>query len=213
MTPRPPEPLPGAVRFAALAAVALGALVSFSAARELPLVLASADLDTPELDLGPFRAFVVDEKTVRDAGKAAFRAQLSAIESMKGTRSVILLALSTSAALVFVAGLRLRWPGGIARRGVARLLGVSAAVSALLRTLDGAQALVIVRRGTAALDRVLASSASPELQLPPGLNVALYSALSVGLTVTVVGLFLALGAYFRSARITELFANLDRQTE
>ena len=205
--------LPTPVRYATLAAIALGAIVSFSAARELPLVIASPTIDTPEMDLGPFKALVSDEKTVREAGKAAFRAQLTAIESMRLSRSIILLALSTSAALVFVAALRIRWPGGVTRRGVSKLLGVSAVASALLRTLDGAQLLVIVRRGIVALDKVIARSAATELQMPVELNLAIYSAVSIALTVFVVALFLLLGAYFRSSRVQDVFAALDREAE
>ncbi len=206
----PEGPLPTGIRVATMIALVFGAMVSFGAVRDLPLTVNAGASDMPEVSLGPFKALVKDEKVYLAAMRASFRAQMSAMEAMQTSRVLILAALSTSASLVFISALRLRWPAGARRGSIARLLAGASVATAVLRTLDGAQLLAIARKGVLASEKVLAASGVPELQSPEGVNVAVTSALSVAMTAVTVASFLALGAYFRAARPTQLFATLDR---
>src|SRR5688572_20028561 len=58
----------------------------------------------------------------REAFKAMALAQLAAYESMKGSRTAILLGLWAVSALVFVSALRMMRPRGAPREGVRRVL-------------------------------------------------------------------------------------------
>lgn len=209
----PPEHLPGPLRAATMAALVLSSLVAFGAVRDLPMALNAATLEMPDIELGPLKSLVKNERVYLDAMRASFRAQMTALEGMQAVRVVILTCLSTSAALVLVSALRLRWPAGARRSAIARLLTGASLATAVLRTLDGAQLLVVVRKGVAASEKVLQRSGIPEMQAPEGVNVAVSSALSVATTLATVAAFLVLSSYFRSDKARGVFTALDRDVE
>lgn len=206
----PPRPvLPGPLRFALLALVTVGALVSFGAARDVSMVLTinspapveGSEAALPGLGLSP------------QAQRAVWLAMVSglrgAVASMTGSRVVIAMLLSSAASLVFVLALRLRWTTMGVRTPLAVLLGRVAVAAAVLRTLDGAQQLAIARTTAEEVSKALQREAVPEAQAVGELVVAAYSAVSIGWTVAVVALFLGLGRYVASDRAREAFARAD----
>lgn len=202
--------LPNPVRYATLATLALGAIVSFGALQ------------------GIGRAFTIDEMDVRagetpflnkltpnpEAYAAAQRAQgvafRNSLENMRWLRVAVLFGLSSAAALVFVSALRLRWPSGIHRARLATLLSRAALGAAVLRTLDGAQELVIVRAVATAWDKTLAEHHVEAADA--GVTTPVLSAASVTTTLVVTGLFVLASNYFRSERIQQTFVLIDRNT-
>lgn len=124
----------------------------------------------------------------------------------------LLLILAVSLSFTFVCALRVLRPSGLPREGVRKLLGGSALVSALLRTVEGAaQAALSLRvaRGLSSLigqpgwdDRAFVSAR-------PYLTQALVG-WSVFQTVAVAGSVLLVAQYFRSARAREWAAVQDR---
>ena len=107
--------------------------------------------------------------------------------------------------IVFVTSLQIRWSLEAPASALARRLGVAALVSAVLRTLDGAQQLVIVRRAAEANGRALLGSGSPDAETVASVTRALVSVVSVGWTLLIVALFVALGTYFRSPKVLTTF--------
>ncbi len=144
-----------------------------------------------------------------EALRAQLRATLATVEGMRWPRIAVLVLLSSAAGMVFVAALRLRWPRGEPRLGVSALLSRAALGAAVLRTLDGAQDLIISRAAAAAFEKVLRAQ-QPELAQAN--SVVMASVASVGTTVVVAGLFIALANYFQSERIQQTFQLIDRNT-
>ncbi len=204
-----PSPLPGALRLALLLAVALGGLVSFGAARDVSMALAvdapapmeGSEATLPGLGLSP------------EAQRAVWLAMISglrgALASMSSSRIVIAMLLSSAASLVFVLALRLRWSSQGPRLIVAGLFGRVAIAAAVLRTLDGAQQLVIARTTAEEIGKALVREAVPEAQALAEMVVTAYSALTIGWTVLVVGLFVGLSRYVTSERVREVLARAD----
>lgn len=185
-----PAPYPTLFRVTLLGAVALGALVSFSAAQGVGLsaMAGAVPPDGGEVKLGWLAGVTPYAKQQEAAMKASRKATFGAIESMGAARVVILLGLSATASMVFLGALFIRWSLRAPRTAIARLVGGAAFGAALFRTLDGAQELVIHRRA--------AEAKVPDVGLDSGLG--LVSAVSVGWTAFVVALFVLLGTYFRS---------------
>jgi hypothetical protein len=210
-------PPPYGMRVFAMVAAAIGALVSWGAARDVALALSMPGRDLPEVDLRAWKPFLADpaqEEALKAAVRASMQAQASVIESMQTSRVAILIILSGAATMVFVTALRLRWPGGIPRPGVAKFLGGAAFTAAVLRTLDGAQELVIVQRAAAATERALAvASTTTERPVPEGFATAFSFVWSVGFTAAVVIAFTLFGAYFRSQKTNDVLSKLDRHLE
>lgn len=193
-----PAPYPPLFRVLLLGAVALGALVSFSAAQGVGLsaMAGAAPPDGGEVKLGWLAGVTPYAKEQEAAMKASRKATFAAIESMGAARVVILLGLSAAASMVFLGALFIRWSLRAPRTAIARLVGGTAFGAALFRTLDGAQELVIHRRAAEAGMKVLVAAKVPDVGLDSGLG--LVSFVSVGWTAFVVALFVLLGTYFRS---------------
>jgi hypothetical protein len=200
------------VRIATLAVVTLGAMVSWTSARDVYIALEAPGSDLPELDGTSMRFLTPEQQPIfKDALKASVRAQLSAIEGMQRSRVAILILLSMAATMVFTAALRLRWNLGGGRIFVTKQLGVAAVVCAVLRTLDGAQELAIVGQAFGAAEKVFEKTPLPGPQLPVEIYRTLGQAASIGFTVFVVACFLLAGGYLRSARVQQIFAGYDAQ--
>jgi hypothetical protein len=200
--------LPTPLRYATLATLTLGVLVSFGAVQGMRMAVFADELDSSAGETPFLNTLTPNPEAFSAAQRAQGAAMRSTISGMRWPRAGILFGLSAAAAMVFVSALRLRWPSGVRRHGVAQLLGRSAVVAAVLRTLDGAQELVIVRASVAAYEKVLVDR-SVELA-NAGATMTLFSGASVVTTALVTSLFLLAANYFRSERILQTFELLDR---
>lgn len=140
--------------------------------------------------------------------------ELLALEQMREPRMVVLFALALACSLGFVASTRLLRPAGLPREGVRKILVWALVLAAALRTIDGAQAAVVYRSAAGVLRRGLTvppsvTEAAAEqmrgLVAPTAVGVAILQ------TALVVGPFLLLSQYFRSARVKEWVAHADAQ--
>ena len=204
MSPSPPSPR--VFRILLWVAIGLGALVSLSAAQESAVAMSVEGLSPKEVSLGPLAGVLSLSKEQLAALRAQERATLSAIESMAVPRAVVLGFLAASTLVVFVTALQIRWSPETPPASLARRMGTVAIASAILRTLDGAQQLVIVRRAAEANGRALLGSGTPDIETAIGVTRALVSVVSVGWTALIVGLFVVLGTYFRSPKVLGVFA-------
>ncbi len=200
-----PAPYPVLFRVALLAAITAGALQSFAAAQGVGLVAMASDAPpAPEVNLGWLAQLTPYAREQEEAVKASYRARLNAINDLGRSRVIILLGLSAATSMLFLGALFLRWSSAAPAATFARMLGRSAIVSALLRTIDGAQDLVIARRSAEAMERALRAANVPDEYVSAGHATTLLSAVSVGWTFAVVGVFVLLGTYFRSAAVRSL---------
>jgi len=199
-----PAPFPFLFRVALLAAITVGALVSFSAAQGIGASALASSTAPAEVKLAWLAGVAPYAKEQEAALVASHRATMGAIEGMGAARVVILLALSATASMVFMGALFLRWSANAPRAGIARLLGTAALASAIFRTLDGAQELVISRRAAEAGIKVLIAANVPDAAAGSGFTLGVISTVSVLWTAFVVGLFLVLGSYFRSDTVRGL---------
>ena len=195
-------PLPTGLRRVTLAALVLSGMLGFGAAGAMTQLF---DPPAPsELDFAQ-----VEPQVYRDAMKAMGLAQLSALESMKGSRTAILLGLWVMSALTFVSSLRMLRPRGAPREGVRRVLGTALLVTAVLRVLDGAQSAAAATRAGRAFDKVMAASNEIPGGWPEGLWAAAWTALSIGMTFVVGGSLLLMARYFRSDSVRDTTSKLD----
>jgi hypothetical protein len=184
-----------------LVALAAGLMVSISSVQEAALAMSVESFTPPEFSLGPFRDVLPFAKEQEAALKAQEQATLGAIESMAGPRVAVASLLAAAAMLVFLTAAQIRWSTERAHVRLARRLGVLGLVAAALRTLDGAQQLVIVRHAAEAHGKVLLESKLPDAEATAAATRMLISVASVGWTIVVVGVFFVVSSYFRSANV------------
>jgi hypothetical protein len=125
-----------------------------------------------------------------EAAKAFVDAQLRAVEPMRETRTLILIALTFASSLCFVAAARFLRPGPLSREAMQRLLARTALATAVLRTLDGAQQAVVARNAARLAGRALleAQGASEEaIAAAAPLVSPMMVGMAVVLTVILVG--------------------------
>jgi len=215
----PPGPrLPRSVRLAALLCFVLASLTLLSSLQDLTL-LATLDQLRDELARPgaavPARRFGLDsEVQVR-----ALQTQLSALEPLRTSRSLVLVGLAGACFLcIGAAGHLVRRAGPLPREGMRQLLGRAALVAAFLRTVDGAQLTVVWQRmgqvGAELVDRVPAVAQLEDPALIQQLQTSLpsfFAAAAIVHTVLVAGGFLALAQYFRSERVRQLVAAQEPQ--
>ncbi len=203
-------PLPTGLKRVTFIALVLAGMLGFGAAQGMTALY---DPPSPsELDfsrLQPLPGLEKQPDLYQEALKAMALAQISAFESMRGSRTAILLGLWAVSALVFVSSLRMMRPRGAPREGVRRLLATTTLITAVLRTLDGAQAAAVARRAGAAFDRVLAKSTEIPGGWPEGLWATGFAGLSMLMSLVIGGGLLMLSRYYRSARVRELTLQLD----
>jgi hypothetical protein len=186
------------VKRVTLGALAFAALLGFGSVHGLADVLAPQDVDLSRVEL---------PEGYREALKAAALAQLSAYEAMRGSRTLLLIGLWAMSAFVFVAALRMLRPRGALRDGVRKVLGSALLITAVLRTLEGAQSAAVARKAGRALDRALTER--PDLIQPLFSSEQAALVLSVAFSFVVTGGLLLLSRYFRSPRVGEVCAGLD----
>lgn len=202
--------LPNPVRYATMAALALGAIVSFGAVSNLMMTISIEEFDVSRAETPTLNKLQLNPAAWGTAQRAQAVAYRNAIEGMRWPRAGTLLGLASAAALVFVSALRLRWPTGVGRARLSTLLARAAVATAIFRTLEGAEELVIVRAAGAAFERSLVEQGvDPALA---GSNLGVLTALSVLTTAAVVGMFLGAASYFTSVRIQQTFELIDRNT-
>ncbi len=200
--------LPNPLRYATLATLTLGAMVSCGSVQGMRLAFGTDEMDVTAGETPFFNKFTPNPEAYAAAQRAQGVAIRNSIEGMRWPRAAILFVLSGAAAMVFVSAMRLRWPSGVQRVGLARLLSNAALVAAVLRTLDGAQELVIVRAAVAAYEKTLAEH---HVDLAgAGATMAVFSGASVVTTVVVTALFVVASNYFKSERIVQTFELIDR---
>ncbi len=188
-------------RFALLLALASGVLISAWAFQEAAVAFSIEQLKIPQPTLGPFARLVPYAKEQELALQAQERARFSAIEGMSTPRGLSQGLLSLCGLLMFLGAAQIRWAGETPWVGLADRLAWICRGGAVLRTLAGAQDLVIVRRATEASARVLEKAAIPDAQVMGEFTRLLVTVISVGWMVVVVGLLVGLGAYFRNPEV------------
>jgi hypothetical protein len=157
------------------------------------------------------------EPAVLERMERVAQAQISALEPMREPRSLVLGALAVTCAFAFVAAGRMLRPAGLSREGMRRLLGGAAIIAALLRTIDGAQWLVVVKRTNAAAVDLLSlqfkAMPPPVADLMGTLFPHLLPALVLAHTFFIAGAFVVLGRYFHSERVRAAVTAQDGPTE
>jgi hypothetical protein len=198
--------LPVRVRRITLAVIALSGLVGSAAAQHIGHVVEIESFRNVKPPISPFWE---SNKTAVVAAKAKHEAHTNGLESMRGSRGFILLALTVACSLTFVAALRMLRPAGAAREGARRLLVSTAIACAVLRTMDGAQMAALASKAGAAWDKVMSGSDIPGGYLD-GLEQSVQSATAIGFTVLIAGAFVAVASYFRSDSLRQQIEAADR---
>jgi hypothetical protein len=151
----------------------------------------------------------------RESNEHLLHAQFSALEPMREPRIFLLATLAVVCAFVFVAAARMLRPGGLPREGMRRLLGGAAILAAILRTIEGAQWMVVVDHMSSALVKgpfpAWQDAATIELiqRFAPTVLAAGY----IGMTAVIAGGFILLGQYFRSERVRQVVTAQDGPAE
>lgn len=203
-------PLPKGLKRVTFVALVLSGMLGFGAAQGMTALYdppAPSELDFSKVK--PLPGLESQPELYREAFKAMALAQISAFESMRASRTIILLGLWAVSAFVFVSSLRMLRPRGAPRESVRRLLTTSTLISAVLRTLDGAQAAAVARRAGAAFDRVLSKSTELPGGWPDGLWATGFAGMSMLMSLVVGGGLLLLSRYYRSDRVRDVTLQLD----
>lgn len=211
--PRQPVPTPPRMRNAALLCIFLCTFVGLYSAMEA-FTVGDLSRRSPQIrkDAGGLSSMFGDPEMIA----AMTEAQLSALEGMSGSRTLILGALTVCCMVAWVSGTRLIRPDGLPREGIRRMLAGSLILAAVLRTVDGAQMAVVVQRAMkAGLPHMseLPGTDPGAAQLARELMPAMAIGMSVALTAAVAGAFLLLGQYFRSESVKQVVALQDEQLE
>ncbi len=146
------------------------------------------------------------QRTLWLAGQTGMR---SAVAAMSPWRAVACVLLALACFAVVVQTFRLRFVSTSA--AFALQLSRAATLAAILRTVDGAQNLVISRRMADLMSESMISQGIDQAQTIGSFTLAATSFGSVAWSAFVVGCFLALGAYFRSDGLKELLARAARE--
>jgi hypothetical protein len=150
-----------------------------------------------------------DQERIDSAAQKEPQVLASTLESMRDVRALTLISLSIACALTFVGASRMLKPFGLPREGVRRLLAGSALAAGILRTIDGAQWAVVVKRQAALLASAFASlpSNTDEAKVfrtfaPVIPAMSLFG--SVLWTLIMAGAFLLVSQYFRSETVRRI---------
>jgi hypothetical protein len=198
--------MPKGLRRIAMIALVLSMLVGFGAVQELIALIDPPQFDFTMVQPPPFME--AEQALYREAITAFYTAQIGAFQAMKGSRTLILLGLAFTTALVTAAAMKILMPLGSRVDGANRL-GIAALISAVFRTLDGAQQAAVARRAGGAFDRVLAKSHEIPGGWPEGLATMGNTAAMITLSFLVGGGLLTMSLYFRSERVKTTLASLD----
>ena len=213
--PDGPAKLPAAIRNVSILCMGFSAAVGFFSISELLSLVNVGEAPRSAVRLpGPFGT---------EPFQRALEAQLSALESMRVARALILASLGVASALNLVAASRLIAPRGWRRvnqtapalpRAAMRRLVVSSSIAvAVLRTLDGAQIAVVARRVGEAMGRSAAALPGFASANPSAVEAKLRSwaiAVAVMQTAAVVASYAFFSQYFRRSKVRNALAALDQ---
>lgn len=198
--------LPASLRWANTFAVVIGMQIAVASIIDFRVAL---NIDDPELFSGDethFSALQPSAAGQREILLAQRSGMQSAITSIRPWRLATEALLAVSGIAVFVLGLRIR-TATEGRAELAVMLGRAAIAAAALRTIDGAQNLVITR-SVANFGKDVFSKSPPTL--PDGVTLEHLTLImqvpavgSVGLSFFVVSVFMGLATYFGSERLRD----------
>jgi hypothetical protein len=193
----PASPLPTSYRWALVAAVVIGFQVSLAAAFD---VQAALNHDEPPPMGGSEAAFPglgLNPLAQRELVLAAASGHQSALEAMLPWRMGTSLLLALTSGLVFILGMRLR-VSQESRPNVAHQLGTAAIAAAVLRSIDGAENLVIMRTMLAEVGKAIVKEGVADATAVADVATFVFSVSSAAWTLAVVAAFMTMGSYFRS---------------
>lgn len=183
-------------------AIGLSAMVGLGAAGSMAEVI---DLEQI-VEAGPPKSVPFGEMFYsKQALAAQYHAQIGGLESMRTSRVVVEVLLSTLAAMSLVSAIRLLRPAGVPREGVRKMLGLTALGCAILRTIDGAQSTALAKKVGLAIDKAMVESNPPGGYVDGVASVAAPMMSMIFTVIFVVG-FLAVFAYFGSAGVRAITA-------
>ena len=189
------SPLPGSYRWALVAAVVIGFQVALSAAFDVQAAL-NHDVPPPLSD-SAYPGLGLSPLAQRNLMLAASSGYQSALSAMMPWRAITSALLAAAAGLVFIMAMRMRVsPEG--RAGAAFWLGRAALASAVMRSIDGAENLVIVRTMMDQVSKAIVVEGVAEAAAAGAVGSVLGSVMTGGWTLVMVAAFVTLGNYFRS---------------
>ncbi len=188
--------LPGSYRWAVTLAVIVGFQVALSAGFDIDEAL---HVDSPSL-MGEETALVgtgLTPQAQRQVWLAKRSGYQTAVTGMLPWRLVSSGLLAAGAGLVFIFAMRLRLAAE-GRARAAELLGFAAIGAAFLRSIDGAQNLVIARTVATETGRVLIAEGIQDAQLAASALSTASTVISIAWSLLMVAIFMSLAGYFRS---------------
>jgi hypothetical protein len=199
------NPLSPLLRVALLACVLLSGIEGLAAANEA-LTVSQVSSDSVEQEAG-----------AKDFAHELNRALIRAEKGFGDSRAALLTLEALACAFVFVVSLRMFRPGPLPRDGIRRLVVWGTGAAAFLRTMDGAQEAVLMRRAVSAWLTLPGASwpgmsAESFAQARPMLP-SMASSVAAGLTAATAGLFALLCVYFASQGVKALVASPDPKLE
>lgn len=205
--------VPASYRWATLLAVIISFQVALASLREL------GDATHPETSSSIIAPFLNGMHLSGDAfmnwKMAASSGELSALTGLKPWRAVTLTFLAMVSGLIFFLSMRLRM-GARHRERTALLLSRAAVAAAIIRVIDSAQFLVIVRSGLSQglatfKDSTFVEGVSGD-QLVQIWTDAISAAL-LGPSVLVLAIFVGLSSYFSSDRVIAGLRSLEKEEQ
>ena len=191
------SPLPRSYRWALVAAVVLGFQVSLAAAFDVQAALNYAEPPPMGGSEAAFPGLGLSPIAQRQLVLAAASGHQSALEAMLPWRTATSLLLAVASGLVFILGMRLR-VSQESRVNTAHQLGAVALASAVLRSIDGAENLVIMRTMMGEVGKAILQEGVADANVVASVATSVFSVASVAWTLVVVAGFMTLGNYFRS---------------
>jgi hypothetical protein len=191
-------------RWALVVAVVMGVQVALSSVSD---AYAAINLDSPPVIVDNFAApeTGLSAEAQRAVWLAGISGERSAIHNMQGWRVGTMVLLAIAAALVAIQAFRLRFSEHAAE--LAHMLGHFATAAAIIRTIDGAQNLVITRVMAAEVSTALIAQNLKDAELAASMLRAMFATGSVMRSLLVVAVFVALSSFFRSERLAKLLAS------
>jgi hypothetical protein len=200
--------LPLWVRVLALAAMTLGIIVSWASWQNALEAYSVERLSVTPL---PSTALLsgTEGENLRSALEIMKSAHLSAVESMRWPRLMVLMALCLTAMAAGLSALRVRWPFFGKRSDAAQIAAFGALASTILRALDGAQQLAIAKRTAPALAKAMALASARSAAGDIDVETLAVGA-SLLQSITVMAAFTVVWRAFGSAQLQALLASADR---
>lgn len=195
MNPQRGTPLPRSYRWALVAAVVFGFQVAFSSAFDVQTALSLDEPPAMEGKEAGFPGLGLSPLAQRQVWLASVSGEKSALQAMLPWRLATSALLALSAGLVFFLAMRLRVSPEV-RATIALHLSRASLAAAVLRSIDGAENLVVARTIADETGKVFVRE---------GLSAADVSMMTAGFslasgmwTLMMVAGFVTLGNYFRS---------------